>query len=117
MDHGWDPVPQIPPARLPDLLLRGLADLPPHPPWLEIAGTEVERVISRIVSTKQQFRYGDAATLAICHAESMAWSGGDGAALMRSVRDTYPRHRAFKDQLREALARSAKMTAATGGVL
>jgi hypothetical protein len=74
-------------------------------------------VISQIVTSKQQYRYGEAATLAVCHAEALAWSGGDGAAQLESVYYTYPRHRAFKDQLRNALARSAKMTAATGGVL
>ncbi|MCE7007047.1 hypothetical protein LWC34_30080 [Kibdelosporangium philippinense] len=117
MDRRWGAPPQTPPARLPDLLLRRLADLPPCHRWLEIAGAEVERMISRIVSSKQQARYGEAATLAVCHAEASAWSGGDGVVLLESVFYAYPRHRAFKDQLRKALARSAKMTAATGGVL
>jgi hypothetical protein len=117
VDHNWSQVPQPPPARLPDLLLRGLTDLPPRSRWLDLAGAEVERVIGQIVTTKHQGRYGEAATLAVCHAEALAWSGGDGAAQLESVYYAYPRHRAFKDQLRKALARSAKMTAATGGVL
>jgi hypothetical protein len=99
------------------LLLRGLINLPPHSQWLDVAGAEVERVICRIVTAKQQSRYGGAATFAVCHAEGLAWRGGDGAAQLESVYKAYPRHRAFKDQLRKALARSAKMTAATGGVL
>jgi len=116
MDRRWGEAPTMPPARLPDLLLRGLSDRPVRGQWLEIAGAEAARVIDRIVSAKHQARYGEAAVLAVCHAEALTWSGGDGAALLESVCRAYPRHRAFKDQLRIALARSAKMTAATGGV-
>jgi hypothetical protein len=45
-----------------------------------------------------------ATSLAVCRAEALAWSGGDGAALLESVCYAYPRHRAFKDRLRKALA-------------
>lgn len=117
MDRRWGAAPQAPPARVPDLLSRGLAGRPPHRQWLTIAEAELERLIDRIVSTKQQTGCGDAASFAVCHAEAVAWSGSDGAELLTSVCSAYPRRRAFKDQLRKALSRSAKMTAATGGVL
>jgi hypothetical protein len=102
---------------LPDLLMRDLVERPPRRKWLKIAGAEIEGAIDRIVSTKQQGRYGEAATLAVCHAEAATWSGGDGAKLLESLFYAYPRHRAFKDELRKALARSAMMTTATGGLL
>jgi hypothetical protein len=115
MDRIWGgAVPEAPPARLPDLLERALMGAEPHPEWLDIAAIQIDRLINRIVTGKQQREYGWAATVAVCYAEALTWSGGDGAALARSVFAAYPRHRSFKAALQAAVVGSPKIAAATG---
>jgi hypothetical protein len=80
--------------------------------YLEAGAALVADAVSRIVGNKDRRRYSQAAALAVAHAEAIAIAQGepDGDAAVEAAQSRYPRHTAYRAELRSTWTRSPFLT-------
>ena len=69
--------------------------------WLAVASRVVEQRVAAIVTAKHRRAYERAARLAVACGEAIALArdDGEGAAFVGEIRNRFPRHYAFRDEL------------------
>ncbi len=70
--------------------------------------TEIDRQLDLVVGGKHRNHYGAAARLVVCAAEAVTVAEGAdaGTRVIGQCRERYPRHVAFRRELKRAIARA-----------
>jgi hypothetical protein len=105
-----------PDLSLGELLLKMLEDIvvtnAKRTLYLEAGGTLASDAVTRIVGNKDRRRYSQAAALAIAHAEAISITKGEpaGEVAVEFAQSRYPRHTAYRAELRSTWTRSPFLT-------